>query len=58
MELRELYPEGRTLFYEGDDPATFIAEMQALGINVTVSADCPLEHLEAVYGGAYGPVAS
>jgi hypothetical protein len=33
-ETWDPFPEGRTVFYEGDDPAGFVAEMLSLGIDV------------------------
>jgi hypothetical protein len=36
----EYFPEGRDVFYEGDDPAGFAVEMRELyGIDVTASGD-------------------
>jgi hypothetical protein len=59
---RELFPEGRTIFYEGDDPETFAQEILAeFGFNpvadplwltnaVCPAFRCPPEHLDAIYG--------
>jgi hypothetical protein len=35
----ELFPHGRIVFYEGDDPDRFAAEMAALGIDVRYVPD-------------------
>lgn len=53
MKLAELYPEGRTLYYEGPDAESpaFLAAMQMLNVevNVTVTVTVPADKLEAVY---------
>ena len=57
----EWYPEGRTIFYEGDDPDGFATEMaQRFGLQVRDSDGwteergycfhCPVEHLDQIYG--------
>jgi hypothetical protein len=54
-ELVELYPEGRHLYYEGDDPAGFIKELkERYGLGVSVSFHCPAELLDEIYSGADG----
>jgi hypothetical protein len=54
--LRDLYPDGRVLFYEGDDPAGFIAEMkEQFGLDVCCSLFVPAEHIDAIESGRWGP---
>lgn len=39
MSWDQLFPEGRVVFYEGDDPTTFAREMRELyGIDVAAPA--------------------
>jgi hypothetical protein len=47
--MAELYPEGRTLFFEGDDVDGFVATCHALHFEVTVSVtvEVPAEKLDA-----------
>jgi hypothetical protein len=53
-ELVELYPEGRHLYYEGDDPTGFIKELkERYGLDVSVSFHCPAELLDEIYSGKY-----
>jgi hypothetical protein len=64
---RELFPEGRHIFYEGDDPEGFCAEVRAeFGFDPSVPACrpdgggfwCPPEHLDAIYGSGRWPMGS
>jgi hypothetical protein len=53
-ELAELYPEGRHLYYEGDDPVGFIKELkEKYGLDVFVSFHCPAELLDEIESGKY-----
>ena len=57
----ELFPNGRHIFYEGDDPKGFIKEIQTrFGFDPSKSNDswnkssgycfyCPPEHLDKIY---------
>jgi hypothetical protein len=49
-ELAALYPDGRHLYYEGDDLEAFKAAMHAVGIevHVNVTVDVPPEKLKYV----------
>lgn len=47
--LAELYPEGRTFYYEGDDPATFASQCAAKGLTVNVTVDVPAERVGEWY---------
>jgi hypothetical protein len=59
----ELMPEGRTIFYEGDDPENFAAEMfNRFGLDVAGDGwcdeygyqfHCPVELLNQIYMGDY-----
>lgn len=49
ISLEELYPEGRTLYCEDDDPAAFLALARELGLEITLTADIPADKLEAFY---------
>jgi len=64
---RELCPEGRDIFYEGDDPAGFAQQIKAeFGFDpagdpmwgVQYQFHCPAEHLDAIYGSARFPMGS
>jgi hypothetical protein len=54
-----LFPEGRYIYYEGDDPIGFIKEIkEKFGFDLlTFGFLCPPEHLDAIYSGDY-PVGS
>jgi hypothetical protein len=63
---REIFPEGRTIFYEGDEPEKFAQEILA-EFGFDPSADdrwaphqfhCPPEHLDAIYGSDRWPMGS
>jgi hypothetical protein len=56
----EMFPEGRTIFYEGDDPAKFVAEIgqECPDCKVSVSVDCPAAHLDEIYGSGRWPMGS
>lgn len=66
----EMFPNGRTIFYEGDDPEGFVAEIKekfcfdpslSRGWNATLgyySFHCPAEHLDEVYGSGKYPMGS
>jgi hypothetical protein len=59
INLAELFPEGRHIFYEGDDPAGFIKEMkERYGLEVTVSLDCPAKLLNEIYRSGKYPMGS
>lgn len=65
----KLFPEGRTIYYEGNDPKGFIKEIKAkFGFDpskdnshwgekhdgwISYSFHCPVEHLDEIYGGQY-----
>jgi hypothetical protein len=54
---RDLFPDGRRLFYEGDNPEAFIAEMKTkYGLDVSVSVHCPAEYLDEIYGSGKYPI--
>lgn len=50
--LKKLYPEGRTLFYEGmTNPEAleeFLADMDNRGLEVSISVHVPADHLYEV----------
>lgn len=65
----ELFPHGRTIFYEGDDPAGFAAQVKSeFGFDPSESEgwtaeydwrfDCPAEHLDDIYGSDRFPTGS
>jgi len=57
----ELFPEGRTLYYEGDDPTAFVAEMKAkFGFDPggEYSFHCPGHLLDEIYGNGKCPLGS
>lgn len=63
----ELFPHGRDIFYEGDDPAAFARQIEArFGFNpaadlawgVSCRFFCPSEHLDAIYGDETLPLGS
>lgn len=39
MSWDEMFPEGRVVFYEGDDPENFEQEMKSIGIDVNYSLE-------------------
>lgn len=45
----ELWPEGRTLYYEGDDHEGFVRELKKLGLEPTISFHCPAPLLDTLY---------
>lgn len=46
--LATIFPNGRTMYYEGDEPAAFVAEAQRLGLGeITVSIHVPADKLDA-----------
>jgi hypothetical protein len=65
----KLYPKGRYIFYEGDDPESFIKEIKdTLGFKIKIDWDgykefksfgfhCPSKYMDKIYGGEY-PVGS
>lgn len=66
---RELFPQGRSIFYEGDDAEEFRQQIKAeFGFDPGDSdgwnrADgwrfhCPPQHLDAIYGVSRFPVGS
>jgi hypothetical protein len=48
-ELAELYPEGRTFYYEGDDPIAFIKAMEERGLDLTITVRVPADQLGSFY---------
>lgn len=66
----ELFPRGRIIFYEGDNPKQFAADILArFGFDPSkdnphwntrcgFSFDCPAEHLDAIYGTGQYPMGS
>jgi hypothetical protein len=67
-----LFPEGREIFYEGDNPEEFAATIKAEldfdpskdnprwgeVVHVSYAFHCPPEHLDAIYGGDRFPMGS
>jgi hypothetical protein len=70
----ELFPDGRMIFYEGDDPSGFVEQIRA-EFGFDPSADerwgdrdehpinryrfwCPSEHMDAIYGSDRWPMGS
>lgn len=53
--LDELYPNGRTFFYEGGEPFPFLMAMLAEGLDakVTVAVTVPANRLEAFYAAGH-----
>jgi hypothetical protein len=49
IPLTELYPDGRTFYYEGTDPEQFLRAMGAAGHEVTIMVDIPAEALDDFY---------
>jgi hypothetical protein len=49
----DLCPQGRVVFYEGDDPDRFAAEMAALGIDVRADLPAPWRPEYAWYPDGY-----
>jgi hypothetical protein len=43
--LAELYPEGRTLFYEGRDPKGFLDYCEEQGVEPTIQVQVPVDLL-------------
>ena len=69
MTWRELFREGRFIFYEGDDPEGFAKEInERFGFDPRQSEDfnehggygfhCPPEHLDDIYGTDKYPMGS
>ncbi len=66
----ELFPYGRLIFYEGDDPQGFVEEIKAkFGFDPSkdnsgwdeeggYSFFCPGDHLDAIYGVSKYPMGS
>jgi hypothetical protein len=63
------FPDGRWIFYEGDDPKGFAAEIKAkFGFDPSENNprwrrssylfECPVEHLDAIYGSGEYPMGS
>jgi len=59
----EWFPEGRTVWYEGDNPAGFKGEMTALGVQLDPQRyneesgwcfDIPAGRVGEIYGGRWG----
>jgi hypothetical protein len=63
----DLFPEGRGIYYEGDDPEGFVAEIKTK-YNFDPSADdgwstsyrffCPAHLLDSIYGDGNYPMGS
>jgi hypothetical protein len=62
-----MYPHGRHIFYEGDDPERFAAEIVAeFGFDPSRDPDwgngcmfhCPAEHLDTIYSSHRWPTGS
>lgn len=61
----QLFPDGRYIFYEGDDPKGFVKEIkEKFSFDIPLDLDdykefnsfgfhCPVEHLDEIYGGKY-----
>ena len=64
----EQFPNGRSIFYEGEDPNGFAETIrEEFGLDVTADEDawvsscgfhCPTEHLDAIYGSGRFPIGS
>lgn len=76
----ELFPDGRHIFYEGDEPEVFVEQIKKefgfdpsadehWGVTfpavdeydtafVSYAFHCPVEHLDAIYGGDRFPMGS
>lgn len=66
----ELFPDGRYIFYEGDDPESFVKEMKnSFGLNLTFDWDefkefnafgfhCPSKFIDEIYGNGKYPMGS
>ncbi len=66
----EMFPEGRFIFYEGDDPQGFVKQIKdVLGFVITIDWDdykqdgafgfhCPVEYLDEIYGSGKYPMGS
>lgn len=48
-KLADLYPDGRTFYYEGMTPIGFIEAMQAKGREVTITVEIPAKDLDEFY---------
>jgi hypothetical protein len=70
MKWSELYPEGRDIFYEGDNPKEFVEEMKArYGFDPSrdnsywnekcgYSFHCPASVVDEIYEGRLYPLGS
>ena len=68
----ELFPDGRFIYYEGNNPEAFVEEIKRkFGfdpskdnpkwgevISVSYGFHCPAEYLDAIYGGSKYPMGS
>ena len=45
---KEIWPEGRRLYYEGDNPREFIDAMLNLGLKPQIELDVPADLLDKV----------
>jgi hypothetical protein len=66
---RELFPSGRQIYYEGDNPEGFALEIkERFGFDPRISSGwdeehgysfvCPAEFLDAIYGSELYPMGS
>lgn len=65
---KQLFPDGRYIFYEGDDPERFVEQIRnEFGFDPSADPDwnnpdyqflCPAEHLDAIYGNDRFPMGS
>jgi hypothetical protein len=55
VEPGDFESNGRMLFFEGDDPTEFLAELKRLGIEPSISFDCPAGLLDHFDNDRFGP---
>ena len=70
LKWSEMFPNGRWIFYEGDDPKGFVREIkEKFGFNPSKGNPhwnkhggyqflCPAEHLDAIYDSRKYPMGS
>jgi hypothetical protein len=49
MSLAGLYPEGRTIYGEDDDPSAFLKVCADLGLDPIVKVEVPADKLDRFY---------
>ena len=62
LKWSEMFPDGRHIYYEGDDPKGFVEQIKAeFGFDPSKDEHwgngccfhCPPEHLDAIYSGRF-----